>query len=38
LHFGCESGWSARSDTGVGQTWSAAGALARQQAFYSPQR
>jgi hypothetical protein len=38
LHFGLNPGLTARLDSGVGQTWSAAGALARQQAIYSPQR
>jgi hypothetical protein len=38
LHFGLNPGLTARLDTGVGQTWSMAGALARKQAIYSPQR
>jgi hypothetical protein len=38
LHFGRDPGLTARLDAGVGQTWSMAGALARRQAIYSPQR
>jgi hypothetical protein len=38
LHFGLNPGLTARLDAGVGQSWSTAGALARQQAIYSPQR
>jgi hypothetical protein len=38
LHFGLNPGMTARLDSGMGQTWNSTGALARQQAIYSPQR